>query len=112
MDGDSIAAMIFQATRLELLEMIFGDKLGTVKDSYLGISKTPLFLIHGFTTRAEVHMLDLISNQESSPWYADVATGRKRTRDQLLQEAFSRAVPAGAQPRDREAPVEPQSRGS
>ena len=91
MDGDSIAAMIFQATRLELLEMIFGDKLGTVKDSYLGISKTPLFLITALQP-AEVHMLDLISNHESSPWYADVATGRKRTRDQLLQEAFSRAV--------------------
>ncbi|MFN8440044.1 MAG: penicillin acylase family protein [Caldilineaceae bacterium] len=92
MDGDSIAAMVFQATLIELLEMTFGDKLGAVKNSYLGISQTPLFLIHGFVTRAEVRLLELINDQERSPWYTDAKSGRQRSRDELLQEAFTRAV--------------------
>ncbi len=92
MDGDSVAALVFHATLLELLDLTFGDKLATSKDGYLGISSSPLFLIHGFTTRAEVRLLELINQSETSLWFQDAASGRPRTREELLQEALSRAV--------------------
>jgi penicillin amidase len=92
MDGDSAAALAFHAILLELLDLTFGDKLGAVKDGYLGISSTPLFLTHGFMTRAEVRLLELLNSQEQSRWYMEAATGRQRTREQLLQEAMTRAM--------------------
>ncbi|CAN5444074.1 penicillin acylase family protein [soil metagenome] len=92
MDADSVPALVFHYYLLNVMEMIFGDKLGAATRGYLGIASNPLFLIHGFTTRAETKLLELLNEHETSVWYMDVATGRQRRREELLQEALSLAV--------------------
>ena len=92
MDSDSAAGLIFHYILGHLVEMVYGDKLGPARDGYLGISSTPLFLLHGFRLRAETRLLEMINSLEESFWYADVAKGRQRPRDELLQEALTRAM--------------------
>ena len=114
MDADSAAALVFHYTLIHLLDMTFGDKLEGAElegaelqslseidekkqatplyQSYLGMSISPLFLINGFNMRAELRLLQLISQHEESEWYAEATTGRSRSRDELLQEALTLAV--------------------
>ena len=92
MEAESPAALVFHYTLLHLLEMTFGDKLGPVKKAYFGESLSPLFLINGFMHRAETRLLEILRSQEESVWYTEAATGRPRTREQLLREALSAAV--------------------
>lgn len=92
MDPESSAALVFHYTLIELLEMIFGDKLGDTKVSYFGIGENPLFLANGFLWRAETRLLELVNEHEQSYWYTEVRSGRRRSREELLQEALSRAV--------------------
>jgi penicillin amidase len=92
MDAESEAPTVFHYTLIQLLEMVFGDKLGALAPAYFGMTANPLFLIHGFISRAEANLLDLLNNQEQSVWYMDAATGKARSREELLQEALSRAI--------------------
>jgi penicillin amidase len=92
MEVDSMPALVFHYTVLHLLEMVFGDKLGRVRDAYLGGSVTPLFTFSSHIDRAELKLLELLESDESSVWYMEARTGRRRTRDELLQEALSKAV--------------------
>ncbi|MBV7333906.1 penicillin acylase family protein [Chloroflexi bacterium TSY] len=92
MDVESRAPTVFHYMLWELLSMTFGNKVGKIFPSYLGIATNPLFGITGFHFRAQTRLLELIENHERSSWYIDSATGQERTRDELLQEAFSRAV--------------------
>ena len=92
MDTDSEAALVFHYTVLYLLEMTFGDKIGPAYDGLLGISSSPLAGANGFMSRAELRLLQILSENETSAWYMDAKSGRRRTRDQLIFEALSRAV--------------------
>jgi len=92
MEVDSMPALIFHQTLLYLLEMVFGDKLGGVGPAYLGSSVTPLFAFSSHVARAELRLLELLNSEESSVWYMEARTGRRRTRDELLAEALTRAV--------------------
>ena len=94
MDVDSKAALVFQCTLIKLLELVYGDKLGSAYDGYTGNAGSPLFPLNGFLLRAQSHLLQLIDGSPESVWYTDAATGRKRSRDQLLQEALTQAVRA------------------
>lgn len=92
MDSDSRAALIFQYAHIALLEMVFGDKLEGATEGYLGISRSPLFLIHGFAQRSSLKLLELLDEHAESVWYTEMKTGRSRSRYELLQEALSLAV--------------------
>lgn len=92
LEVDSIAATVFHYILLHMLEMTFGNKLGPVMPSYLGASLNPLFTINGFVLRAENRLLELIANHETSAWYTDAATGRERTRGELIEEAIDAAM--------------------
>ncbi len=92
MDADSMAALVFHYVLLELLAMVFGDKLGPVGGAYLGGSVSPLFPFASHTDRAQQRLLELLESEEESVWYTDTATRRPRTRNELLQEALTRAV--------------------
>jgi len=92
MDSDSAAALCFHHVLAQLMEMVWGDKLGAARSGYLGVSGMPIFPLHGFKLRAETSLLDLINTHEESFWYADVAAGRQRVRDELLQEALTQAM--------------------
>ena len=92
MDSDSSAALVFHYTLIELLEMVFGDKLGDTKRGYFGISDNLLFLGNGFLWRAEARLLELLNEHEHSYWYVEARSGRQRSREELLQEALTSAV--------------------
>lgn len=89
MDADNFAATIYQQMLVHLLEMVFGDKLGSAKRGYYGMSSTPLFLVHGFLLRAETRLLAILNDYDQSFWYVEAATGRLRDRETLLQEALT-----------------------
>ncbi len=42
--------------------------------------------------KAQQRLLELLENDEQSIWYTEAATKRRRTRDELLQEALTHAV--------------------
>jgi penicillin amidase len=92
MDTDSQAALCYQYILAHLMHMVWGDKLRASYEGFLGVANTPLFSLHGFRLRAETRLLELLSSHETSFWYADIAAGRQRARDELLQEALKRAM--------------------
>jgi penicillin amidase len=92
MDTDSAAALVFHHLLAHLLDMVFGDKLGPLRDGYYGLSRLPVFPLHGMHLRAQARLLDIINSNEESFWFADVAKARQRTREELLQEALTRAM--------------------
>ncbi len=92
MDPDSEAALVFHYMLLYLLEMTFGDKVGPPRTSFLGISDSPFAPTNGFMSRAEMRLLQILSENETSTWYMEAKTGRPRTREQLLREALTLAV--------------------
>ncbi len=92
MDPDSEAALIFHYTLIHLLDMVYSDKIATGLRGFRGMAMSPLFLIHGFSLRAETRLLELINEHAESIWYMEAKTRRSRTREELLQEALSAAV--------------------
>lgn len=92
MDTDSAAALVFHHLLAHLLDMVFGDKLGALRDGYYGLSRMPVFPLHGMALRAQARLLDIINSHEESIWYTDAASARPRTREELLQEALTRAM--------------------
>ena len=92
MDSDSQAALCFHYILAHLMQMVWGDKLRSAYEGFLGVAGTPLFPLHGFRLRAETKLLELLNTHEESFWYADIAGGRQRMRDEILQEALTRAM--------------------
>jgi penicillin amidase len=92
MDSDSQAALCFHYILAHLMQMVWHDKLRGAREGFLGISAAPLFPLHGFRLRAEMKLLELLNKHEESFWYADIANSRQRPRDELLQEALTRAM--------------------
>jgi penicillin amidase len=92
MDSESKDALVFHYVLLELLEMVFADKLGDELPAYLGIADNPLAPFNSLADRAQTRLLELINNHERSTWYTERASGRQRDREQLLQEALTRAI--------------------
>lgn len=92
METDSHAPTVFHYVLITLLELVFGDKLGPATSGYLGEAGNPLFIINGFSQRAQTHLLELLDNHEQSVWYLDAATGKQRTREELIEAAWARAM--------------------
>jgi penicillin amidase len=92
MDPEAAAPTVFQYVLVQLLEMVFGDKLGATQNGYLGKSNTPLFLIHGLFMRAQDRLLELLDKFDQSPWYTEATSGRQRSREEVVQEALTQAI--------------------
>ncbi|MBK8047278.1 MAG: penicillin acylase family protein [Anaerolineales bacterium] len=92
MDSDSSGALCFHFVVGNLLEMGFGDKLGPARTGYFGVSVAPLATQHGLRLHAEARLLELINEHDESIWFTDAASGRRRMRDEVLQEALTRAM--------------------
>lgn len=92
MERESGAALVFHYALLHLLDMTFGDKLGPAKKGFLGGTLSPLFIISGFMHRAETRLLEILQENEESPWYTEAKTGRQRSRDELIGEALFLSV--------------------
>jgi len=75
---DSAATALFEAFRLHLLDLTFGDELGEQ-------------LLDEARDSATVALVDLLED-ESSPWFDDVTTPGVETRDEILLRALDAAV--------------------
>ncbi len=90
---DSEAATVYHYVWTALLRLVFADKLSAAGYTrYIGGVGNPLFQNNGFAMRAERRLLELLESQAESPWYADVATGRAQTREELLAAALAAGV--------------------
>jgi penicillin amidase len=79
--ADSVAAAIYQVTYLKLIENTFGDELGgELFEEYLGAEN-----LH--------HMaLARIMEDADNPWFDDVTTPQRETRDDILGQSFAQAL--------------------
>ena len=75
---DSAGAALFEAFRLHLIGLTFGDELGEQ-------------LLRRARGMAGVALLDLLAD-EASPWFDDVSTPQVETRDEILLKALEEAV--------------------
>jgi len=75
---DSAGAALFEAFRLHLIDLTFGDELG---EQLLGRARGT----------AGVALVGLLAN-EISPWFDDVTTPRVEMRDDILLKALEEAV--------------------
>lgn len=81
MTADSPAASIFEAVYRELVRQLFGDELGDeLLTSYLKFG-------------AAHHVaVERLLDDPQNPWWDDVRTPQRETRDEILTRAFQRGV--------------------
>jgi len=77
-DRDSAGAALFEAFRLHLIDLTFGDELG---EQLLGQARSSV----------SVALVDFLAD-EPSPWFDDVTTPEVETRDEVLLLALEEAV--------------------
>jgi len=75
---ESSGAALFEAFRLHLVDLTFGDELGEQ-------------LLDRARSSAMVALVDLLAD-EASPWFDDVTTPEVETRDEILLRALEGAV--------------------
>ena len=75
---DSAGAALFEAFRLHLIDLTFGDELGG-------------HLLEEARGSATVALVNLLAD-EASPWFDDVTTPEVETRDEILLRALEAAV--------------------
>lgn len=92
MDAESTASLILHYAMLCLLDEVYGNKLNTLRDPYLGVTRSPIFLVNSYAHRATLKLIELLAAEEESPWYTDMETQRHRTRDEVLYAALAQAV--------------------
>jgi penicillin amidase len=92
MEPDSTGAVIFQYALAQLLDEVFGRRLGPLRPAVLGIGRSPFFPTSAFALRAATKLAELLPAQVQSHWYADVASGRPRSRDEVLFAVLTEAV--------------------
>jgi penicillin amidase len=75
---DSAGAALFEAFRLHLIDLTFGDELGE-------------HLLRRARSTAGIALLDLLSDG-ASPWFDNITTPQTETRDEILMKALEEAV--------------------
>lgn len=75
---DSAGAALFEAFRLRLIDLTFGDELGEQ-------------LLSRARSTAGVALIGLLAD-EASPWFDDVTTPQAETRDDILLQSLEEAV--------------------
>ena len=75
---DSAGAALFEAFRLHLIDLTFGDELGEQ-------------LLRRARSTAGVALVGLLAD-EASPWFDDVTTPQVETRDDILLQSLEEAV--------------------
>jgi len=92
LDPESTAGLILHYALICLVDEVYGKKLGPLRDAYLGVTRSPILLMNGYSHRATTKLVELLAAEEESPWYTDMETQRHRTRDEVLYVALAQAV--------------------
>ena len=89
--ADSVAAAIYEVFEFQLLKLAFADKLGELADTYFGAGRLELCPITTFLGRAAVALRGFLKEGDSA-WFADGATGKAQTREEILLLALEETV--------------------
>ncbi len=93
LEADSVAASLYQVTRLRALHLVFGPHLGDLTESYVGVDTfTAMAGPTPYHARSFVRLLDLLDGEGDDFWLRDPATGRLRGRRDLLRRALAEAI--------------------
>jgi penicillin amidase len=93
MDAGSVAASLYQVSRLRTLHLAFDGHLGHMADSYLGLDDvTPLGVTNLYYGRSIVRLLDLLEDSGDEGWLRDPTSGRLRSRQTVLHQALREAL--------------------
>lgn len=92
MDVESVPALLYHYILVEMLALLYADKLGGVGMGFIGNSLSPIDPFSSHTDKAQQRLLELLNEEDRSVWYHDGVTGEQRTRMEFLQLAFSKAV--------------------
>jgi penicillin amidase len=88
LEPDNVAASLYQLCRLRALHLVFDGHLGDLSDAYVGLGQTALGQISRYHGRSIVRLLDLLDGPGDDGWLRDPASGRQRTRQELLHQAL------------------------
>jgi penicillin amidase len=88
---DSFAAAAYEVMRLQLLDLVFSDKLDSLASFYKGKTHSDIFASSAFGGKAGLALARLLE-EEQSWWFHDTATGQPRTRDELMRIALRRTA--------------------
>lgn len=92
--ADSVAGGIYKTMEYFALRRVFADKLGELADYYIGVGFHPVIMpITMYYDRSLVTLGQLLEHEQSE-WYTDAATGKPRTRAEILALALSDAIAA------------------
>jgi penicillin amidase len=89
---DSVAASLYQVSRLRALYLFFGPHLGELADPYIGLGLTPMDNTSPYHDRSFIRLLDLLDSREDDAWLRDPASGELRSGPGLLHQALCEAI--------------------
>ncbi|MBN1136295.1 MAG: penicillin acylase family protein [Anaerolineae bacterium] len=100
LEPDSVAASLYQVSRLRALYLFFEPHLGDLAGQYIGLGLTPMGDVSPYHARSFVRLLDLLDGHGSAgasaigedTWLCDPATGMVRSRQALLSQALCEAI--------------------
>jgi penicillin amidase len=111
LEPDSVAASLYQVSRLRAMHLVFDSHLGDLADQYIGLGLTPMGDVSPYHARSFVRLLDLLDGHEppeagpaeasgtpsghgtrDDTWLRDPAGRSMRSRQALLGQALREAI--------------------
>ena len=92
LEPDSVAASLYQVSRLRALHLFFDPHLGDLAGQYIGLGLTPLGDVTLYHGRSFVRLLDLLDGQGDDAWLRNPVDGVMRSRQVLLGQALREAI--------------------
>lgn len=92
LDGDSVAATLYQVCRLRALHLVFDSHLDELVDAYVGLGFLPANDTSPYHDRSFVRLLEMLDNPSDSYWLKDSETGIPRYPQELLHMALRQAL--------------------
>lgn len=92
MEPNSVAAAIYQVTRLRAMHVVFDEALGELAEAYVGGDNSPVRDTTPYLGRSIVRMLDMLDDPGDITWLVDPATGVPRARAEVVHRALREAL--------------------
>jgi penicillin amidase len=93
LDVDSVAASIYQVSRIRALHVVFDGHLGELADDYIGLDTiTPVGTTSPFYGRSIERLLEVLDGKEDDFWLSNPVGGPVRDPQLLLRQALGEAL--------------------
>jgi penicillin amidase len=92
MEPESVAAAIYQVTRLQAEHVVFDGALGELAAAYIGVDSSPVRQTTPYLGRSIVRLLNMLDDPGDNTWLVDPTTGVPRTRAEVVHRALRQAL--------------------